>query len=186
MQKFLNRSQIAKRFSFVILILTSLILLIKPAMKLVYPIKYEKEIREISDYFGLDPYLVAGIISTESRFDEEAVSGKGAKGLMQIKDTTKKWCVENFEVPFFDNDAVLNISIGCTYFRYLMDKYDSNVTTSLAAYNAGEGNVSKWLKLENSKDYTLSKIPFHETENYVETVETRMKIYRFLYSKKAG
>ena len=43
MQKFLNRSQITKRFSFVILILTSLILLIKPAMKLVYPIKYENE-----------------------------------------------------------------------------------------------------------------------------------------------
>ena len=182
MTKNLNRSQIAKIFSFVILILTSIILLMKPALKCVYPIKYEAEIQEISNHLGLDPYLVAGIISTESGFDENAVSHKGAKGLMQIRDTTKNWCIEHLDILKYDHNAVQNISTGCTYFRYLLDKYDSNVTTALAAYNAGEGNVSKWLKYEASDDYTLSEIPFKETENYVEKVKVREKIYRFLYT----
>ncbi len=182
MLKISNRSQIAKIFSFVILILTSLILLLKPTLRIVYPIKYESEIKEISNRLGLDPYLVEGIISTESRFNDDALSHKGAKGLMQLRDTTKKWCMENLDVHPYDDDAVQNISIGCTYFKYLLDKYDSNVSTALAAYNAGEGNVSKWLKAENSGGFTLSEIPFRETENYVEKVEVREKIYRFLYS----
>lgn len=181
MLKILNRSQIAKIFSLVILVLTSLALLLKPTMRFIYPIKYEKEIREIANHFDLDAYLVAGIISTESGFEENALSYKGAKGLMQIKDKTKNWCIENLDVPQYSDSAVQNISIGCTYFKYLMNKYDSNVITALAAYNAGEGNVSKWLKLENSKNYVLSDIPFKETKNYVERVETRRKIYQFLY-----
>lgn len=166
----------------VLLVIISLLFVAKPIMRKAYTLKYEDIIITCSNEYNLDKYLVMGIISTESKFDENAVSHKGAKGLMQLKDETASWCIKQFNISTDCSADELNIRVGCSYIRYLIDKYNGNIETALAAYNAGEGNVAQWLEKQENKDgYILSSIPYKETEKYVKTVKKRMKIYKFLY-----
>ncbi len=162
--------------------LTAAFLLFKPCLRLFYPVKHIEIIEKYSGEYNLDKYTVMAVISTESKFDEDAISHKNAKGLMQLKDETALWCMEQFEIPSDGYDIhtpKLNIRIGCAYLNYLKDKFgDENL--ALASYNAGEGNVSKWLK-KSDRDSVLKSIPYEETENYVKTVNKRTKIYRYLY-----
>ncbi|MBE7053293.1 MAG: lytic transglycosylase domain-containing protein [Ruminococcaceae bacterium] len=170
----------------IVFILT--IFLYKPVMKMYYPLKHEVLIENISSKYNVDKYLVMGVISAESRFDINAKSHKGAKGLMQLTDSTAMWCNNNFNLNYKNIDlfsAETNIEIGCIYLEYLIDTYES-IETALAAYNAGPGNVNKWLKNENySKDgKTLDVIPYGETKDYVEKVTKRRNSYFELYGNK--
>ena len=76
-------------------------------------------------------------------------------------------------------DPETNIHIGCWYLRYLLDMYESNLPTALAAYNAGLGNVSKWLvNPEYSKDgENLDSVPYTETDGYVKKTLKYMEKY---------
>ncbi len=159
-----------------------------PVMRLAFPLKYRDEIMSSSAQYQLDPYLVMGVISAESRFAEDARSHKDAHGLMQLKEDTAKWCVEQFDIQA-DGDLyapATNIHIGCAYLRYLIDTFDGEEDTALAAYNAGQGNVRKWLSdpQYSADGRQLSAIPFPETEQYVKKVRARSDIYRDLYGKE--
>ncbi len=165
--------------SFVII----LSLTFKPVLKCFYPVKYMSEIEKFSQKYGIKKELVTAMISTESKFRKNAISHKNAKGLMQLKEETAKWCIEKYDID--ENDETLysprlNIETGCAYMRYLLDKFGGSTPLALAAYNAGEGNVSGWIKHQGEKKENL-EIPFKETKNYVKLVENREKIYRFLY-----
>lgn len=162
--------------------------LLKPAMKLLYPLSYEEEITAYSEEFELSEYLVMGIISSESNFNENAESHKSAKGLMQLKEETALWCVEHLKLDVRPEDIFLpeqNIYIGCAYLAYLEDLYGGNTATAIAAYNAGLGNVNEWLSDPRycDKHGNLTEIPFAETELYVKKVKKRAEIYRKLYGK---
>ena len=74
-------------------------------------------------------------------------------------------------------DAEKNISLSAAYLRYLLQKYEGDLRRATAAYNAGEGNVDKWL----AKDSGMENIPFSETEKYVRKVRLYRRIYRILY-----
>jgi len=103
----------------------------------------------------IDPKLVHSIIQVESGYDPNAVSRKGAMGLMQlIPDTAKRFGVEN---PF---DPTQNIHGGVSYLRYLLDMFKGDVTLSLAAYNAGENSVLRYGGVPD----------FRETQDYVRKV----------------
>ena len=166
----------------ILMVFTVALLLFRPIMKIAYPVKYINLIEKYSDEYNLDKYMVMAVISAESKFDKDAVSHKNAKGLMQLKEETALWCMEQFNIASDGADIrspELNINIGCAYLRYLTDKF-KKPDTALAAYNAGEGNVSKWL--EDSKDESkLNSIPFAETKRYVDTVNKRTHVYRYLY-----
>lgn len=182
----LNR-KIRKLIIFLLLVFIATIFLYKPAMKLYYPLKYDDTIETYSSKYNIDKYLVMGVISAESRFDKDAQSHKGAKGLMQLTESTANWCISHFGININEKDlhsVQLNIEIGCVYLEYLIDTY-SNIETALAAYNAGPGNVNKWLKnKEYSEDgTTLHSIPFKETKQYVENVIKRREIYYKLYKQ---
>ena len=161
--------------------------LYKPALKMYYPLKYHSYIETYCAKYNVDEYLVMGVISAESGFNEDAKSHKGAVGLMQITNPTAKWCIEHFALDIDEkniNDPKSNIEIGCAYLEYLIDTY-SNTKTALAAYNAGPGNVNKWLK---NPDYSpdgasIENIPFNETEKYVEKVFKRRTVYYDIYEK---
>lgn len=136
---------------------------------------------------GLEESLVYAVMFVESRFDENAVSSKEARGLMQISATTGKWGADVLNIENFTEeslfDAETNIKIGCWYLAVLFKQYENNQDTMIAAYNAGSGNVSKWLGDENysSDGINLYKIPFGETEKYVRKVNIVKKIYEFIY-----
>jgi len=155
-------------------------------LKTLYPLKYEDTIEECSTRYGLDKYLVMGVISAESRFSEEAVSNKNAKGLMQLKDETALWCSEKYGIVGDITDSKVNIEIGCAYIKYLLDLFNGSKQNALAAYNAGQGNVLKWLddKRYSTDGKSLDKIPYGETREYVKRVERRSKIYKNIYDGK--
>lgn len=182
-----------KKIIKILIVIAFLIAITEPArdsvLKLFYPDEYSFYIHKYSKEYHLDEYLVKGVISVESNFNSQAVSKKNAKGLMQITEETAKWCIETFDI-----DATLetytqpeeNIEIGCAYLHYLFERFDGDKTNTLASYNAGMGNVEKWLKDEkySSDGINLDEIPFPETKSYVEKVNKREKIYRDLYEEK--
>ncbi len=161
-------------------------LLAQPVLKLVFPLKYADAIEKNAARFNVDPFLVMGIISAESGFRADVSSHRNAKGLMQLKEDTAAWCVEQFGLSadaanLFDPET--NITIGCSYLEYLIDLFYGDVETALAAYNAGLGNVRKWLSDPSYSDdgKSLKQIPFSETANYVKTVARRRAVYQNLY-----
>lgn len=176
-------------FFYIILALvlsTVITLCLNPVIRLVYPLEYEGIIEENAKINQLDVFLVMGVISAESGFDKTAKSHKDARGLMQITDDTASWCKENLDADIPDGELDnpgTNIAIGCAYLKYLTERYKGNVETAIAAYNAGPGNVDGWLGDKRYSDgkSTLTNIPFHETEMYVEKVLKRAKIYKKLY-----
>ena len=167
--------------------------LIMYILKLCYPIKYMENIINANqqDKTNIDPYLILSIIKTESGFNEKAVSGKNAKGLMQIKDeTAKDVAKDNQNTTSFNydlHDVDTNIKLGILYFDSLIKKYNGNYYLAICAYNAGMGNVDKWLNenivsnnLSNAKD---NNIPFKETKKYLVKVVKTYKMYKILYNK---
>ena len=159
---------------------------ITPILKAVCPLSHREEIEKASKEYGISETLIMGIISTESNFDTTAQSHKNAYGLMQLKEETALWCIENLSLDIAEEDIKEpgpNIIIGCAYMQYLTELYDGNVETAIAAYNAGLGNVNKWLADKRYSDggTELKEIPFPETKAYVEKVGKRQEIYRRLY-----
>jgi soluble lytic murein transglycosylase len=158
--------------------------------KKIYPIKYREYIIKYSRQYNLDPLLVASIIRVESKFYRYAESHKGARGLMQISVKTGRWAANKIKITGYTDEQLydpnINILIGCWYLNNLKEQFNNNLSTVLAAYNGGSGNVTKWLADERySKDgENLDYIPFKETREYVSKVLNSYKIYRFLYNAK--
>lgn len=154
-----------------------------------YPIGYKSVILEYSKEYNLDPYLVASIINVESKFDKDAISQKDARGLMQISPSTGKWASEVLELKNYKEDILFdpetNIRIGTWFLSTLFKEFDGNLDLVLAAYNAGSGNVNKWLNDEKYTDEknNLTIIPFKETEDYLVRVNKSYKIYSTVYKK---
>jgi len=150
-----------------------------------FPVKYYDIIEEYSAKYGLSPQLVCAMIWAESGFEPEAKSNKDASGLMQVIKQTADWAEEEIGIENYDYSRIsepeMNIQIGCWYMGRLITQYGGNVDTALAAYNAGSGNVAKWLGEETEKGgNSLSSIPFSETRVYVERVHMYEKIYALL------
>ena len=149
-----------------------------------YPILYKEEINKYSQEQGVDKALIFAIAKTESGFNENAKSSAGAVGIMQIKPETANF-VCSFSGEVFDEqklfDSDYNIKLGTAYFKYLLNKF-GDTETALAAYNAGEGNVLKWLQNESYSDdgKTLKNIPFAETREYAQKVLKNYKVYKIL------
>lgn len=151
-----------------------------------YPIKYEYFVEKYSQEYNLDKYLVYGVIRTESRFDKFAVSSADAKGLMQLTDETGRDCAKKVGISRYDENALfdpeINIQLGCYYLSNLIKIYNDK-DVAIAAYNAGPGNVDKWLldKAYTDGNGNLTEIPFSETKSYVKKVNEATAMYKSLY-----
>ena len=150
----------------------------------IFPIKHENTIKRYCEEYGVNPPLVYALIKAESNFRENAQSHAGAKGLMQITDGTFEYCLKSLGVPdvnIFNTQA--NIQCGIWYLSYLLDKYGGNTENAIAAYNAGETNVDRWLNdSKYSKDSkNLLDIPFGETKRHVGKIQRYVKIYEHIY-----
>lgn len=158
--------------------------------KRTYALVYAQEIKQNADEFALSRYLVAAVIHCESGNDKDARSRRGALGLMQIMPETGAWIAEQIGVENYAEamllDPASNIRFGCWYLKYLSGRYDDS-TKVLAAYNAGPGNVQKWLQNpEYASEGKLMNIPFPETKNYVEKVGYACQKYEELYAEELG
>jgi soluble lytic murein transglycosylase len=127
------------------------------------PTRYDQLIKEISQRHNIDPALVKAVIKTESDFDPQAVSKKGARGLMQLMPETLKDL--NVYNPFHPRD---NINGGVKFLKQLLKRFDNNLTLSLAAYNAGPTVVEKYEAIP----------PYKETQGYVKKVLNYFDRYR--------
>ena len=143
------------------------------------------EIKQAADLYKVDEVLIASVINAESGYKPNAISNKGAVGLMQIMPSTAEWVGEKLDIAI--NEEILknpktNIFIGTYYLKYLLDKF-GDMKTALIAYNAGEGNVISWL---NDNKYSaminnrtvLTSCPFKTTNRYVEKVLNGLNFYK--------
>ena len=116
---------------------------------------YGQLIHEKSQKYGVDPALVAAVIEQESRFKPRAKSQVGARGLMQLMPRTGRWMgADNLY------DPEQNIDAGVKYIKYLNRRFNGDLKKTIAAYNAGEGNVQRYQGVP----------PFRETRQYVTKV----------------
>jgi soluble lytic murein transglycosylase len=155
------------------------------------PLKHEDIIRQQSRDKGLDPALVAAMIFAESKFRDQT-SPTGAKGLMQIQPETARFIARRsggtaFQIQDLGTPQI-NIQYGTYYLRYLLDRYDGNVVLAVAAYNAGETNVSHWIEDSGrrGKAFRINNIPFPETRAYVKRVQKAERDYRREYHSELG
>lgn len=155
-------------------------------MKSMYPIRYSDYVAKASYEYDVDPGLIYGIIKTESGFNEAAESRVGAVGLMQIMPDTFKWLQTHIDDDYIDmdnlSDPETNIMYGTYFMSYLLNKYASE-KEAICAYNAGMGNVDKWLKDTNysTDGKTLYYIPYTESREYVQRVLANRNMYNKLY-----
>jgi len=156
--------------------------------RLLYPIYYEETIRQEAAVHGIDPMMVAAVIRVESKFKEENVSHVGAIGLMQLMPNTAQWVAKESGIPYKGvedlSDPVTNIKMGTWYLAWLSKEFKGNWVTAIAAYNAGQGRVSKWLYQEHSWDgrlETADQITVGETRHYVQRVFYSYDKYKRLY-----
>lgn len=122
--------------------------------------KFDRIIKAAARRHGVEFPLLKAIIQAESSFNPQAVSKKGARGLMQIMP--QNYTALNIKDPF---DPQQNIMGGTRYFRELYDRYNGKLALTLSAYNAGPTAVDRYQRIP----------PFPETERYVEKV---MRYYR--------
>jgi soluble lytic murein transglycosylase len=173
------------------------VLLLRPLFKsavhdlTALPLRHQAAIRAQAHDKGLDPSLIAGVIYAESKFSD-STSAAGALGLMQLMPETAHFIAQRsggtaFTTADLSTPAV-NIAYGSWYLRWLLDRYDEDEVLALAAYNAGMGNVDRWVAEARTRGERLdaADIPFPETRAYVERVLDARRAYRRTYADELG
>lgn len=151
-----------------------------------YPREYSTYVEKAASDYNLEPSLIYAVIRTESGFDPDAQSGAGACGIMQMMPSSFEWLMEKRgESGLYTTEDLFNpeicIDYGSYLLRYFYDYYGTE-RSAVAAYNAGFV-VGEWLE---NPDYSadgenLDVIPYPETSNYVDKVESAKEMYIKLY-----
>lgn len=137
----------------------------RPAAAALAAKPFAREIDSAARSVNLDPALLHAIIHVESRHQAQAVSPKGAMGLMQVMPDTGA----RFGVPRPDKSVEANLKAGSLYLRALMQQFDGRLDLVLAAYNAGEGAVLR---------HAMAIPPYEETRRYVPAVLGKYEEWR--------
>ena len=140
--------------------------------------------------------MVHGIMRQESQFDRQAVSSAGARGMMQLMPGTAREQASKLGLPYvpgnLTSDPLYNINIGSSYFQRMLSNYGGSYPLAVAAYNAGPGNVNKWLRANGdprtgSVDWLrwLEQIPYTETKGYVQRVLENAVVYDLMNPQRS-
>ena len=157
--------------------------------KNLFPLKYSEYVYKYSEEFNIDPLLIFAFIKAESNFNEKVVSKSNAKGLMQLIESTAKETAKDTKIEFKENETLFNpeenIYLGIKYFDKLLSYYNENYSLAVCAYNAGIGNVDKWIETQiiKSDGSDIEKVPFKETNMYIRKILRNYKIYKELYQE---
>ena len=155
---------------------------------LLFPKAFSRDVKKASDKFNINRSLIYGIMRRESMFNPNASSWAGAKGLMQVTIPTAKFIAKKYRLKLDKekneqiNDIIFNpynnINIGTANLDFLDDLFNKNIILGISAYNAGPGNVDKWLNGKKVPALNwIENIPFKETRIYIRKVLMYMIIY---------
>lgn len=151
----------------------------------------------VPDEHRLNWTMIHAIARQESQFDKAAISRAGARGLMQLMPGTAKETAGRIGLSYnlggLTSDTSYNIQLGSTYFRRMLDYYDGSYPLAVAAYNAGPGNVNKWLRTNGDPRLPgtdilrwIEEIPIYETKNYVQRVLENAVVYDAIKAGENG
>jgi soluble lytic murein transglycosylase len=140
--------------------------------------------------------MVHAITRQESQFDRQATSHAGARGLMQLMPATARETAgkigESYNLSSLTADPLYNIRLGSTYFRSMLNYFGGSYPLAVAAYNAGPGNVNKWLRANGDPRTSgvdmvdwIEAIPIFETRNYVQRVLENAVVYDAINPERA-
>lgn len=150
-------------------------------------LQYRESIASAAKDYDLDPYLIAGVIQTESGFNPN-LGNQYACGLMGVsnvgcEEMNLRGMVDPTEYPpenIMDPDV--NIRYGSAILRMFLDEYEGNLTTALAAYNAGPANAQRWVQAAGSTEIE-GVIDIYETREYIKRVPQNMEKLRADYPR---
>jgi soluble lytic murein transglycosylase len=148
---------------------------------------FETQVRPAAQEQALDDAWVYGLMRQESRFITQAKSSVGASGLMQLMPATAKWVAKQIGLKDYDhrrvNDPNINLLLGTSYMRMVLESLHQHPVLASAAYNAGPGRARRWCAdtpLEGA--IYAETIPFDETRDYVKKVMSNAVYYSVLFT----
>jgi soluble lytic murein transglycosylase len=147
-----------------------------------FPMPFRAEVLATAREIGLDPAFMYGLIRQESRFILDARSGVGASGLMQVMPATARWTARKIGMDDFKaemiNDRDVNLRIGASYLRLVLDDFGGSQAMAAAAYNAGPNRPRRWREGPVLEPAAWAEtIPFTETRDYVKKVLSNAVYY---------
>ena len=165
----------------IILIILVVICINKLMIKTLYKKEYSEYVSKYSQKYDVDENLIYALIKAESNFEEDAISNKNAQGLMQLMPSTAEDIAKKNRIELTEDNILepeININLGTKYISTLLEKYEC-IEIALAAYNAGSGNVDKWIDNGTIQPdgSDIENIPFKETNMYVRKIMRDYKIY---------
>lgn len=148
---------------------------------------YDTQVRPAAREQSLDDAWVYGLMRQESRFITNAKSSVGASGLMQLMPATAKWVAKKIGIKDYDHrrvtDTDINVLLGTSYMRMVMEDLDNHPVLASAAYNAGPGRARRWRADQPLEGAIYAEtIPFSETRDYVKKVMCNAVYYSVLFN----
>ena len=154
-----------------------------------YPTPFKEAIVRAAQEAQLEPALVMGLIRQESRFMGEARSHVGASGLMQIMPATARWTAKKVGMDFKPESITqreVNLRLGTTYLKLVMDDFNGSAAMAAAAYNAGPARPRRWREGPvMDVPAWAENIPFQETRDYVKAVLANASVYTALLDQRS-
>jgi soluble lytic murein transglycosylase len=147
-----------------------------------FPMPFRAEVLAQAREIGLDPAFMYGLIRQESRFILDARSGVGASGLMQVMPATAKWTARKIGMSDFKpemiNERDVNLRIGASYLKFVLEDFNGSQALAAAAYNAGPNRPRRWREGPVMETAAWAEnIPFTETRDYVKKVLSNAVVY---------
>ncbi len=157
-----------------------------PMTRALYPLAYPEDVKSAAETNRLPSGLIAGIMREESLFLEDVRSHAGAIGLMQLMPGTARLVARQTGFSLVQGDLTtphINIRLGSHYLKSMLDLFGEEAALAVMAYNAGPGNVSRWLRSYGNLplDEFIENIPLSETRGYVKRVLRSAYIYGYLW-----
>jgi peptidoglycan lytic transglycosylase len=155
--------------------------------ELLFPLPYRADLERYARAQRIDPFLLAGLIRQESEFDPRALSRANAYGLTQVRPGTGRQFARKAGIRRFTNNSLfqpaINLNIGASVLRSMLDQHGGKVEETLAAYNAGPNRAADWIAWNTYREPAefVESIPFTETRDYVQAVLRNADLYRRLY-----
>ncbi|MDR2709336.1 MAG: lytic transglycosylase domain-containing protein [Elusimicrobiota bacterium] len=175
-------------FAGVIFFIALAIIYVHEKTGIFYKIVYTDIVDHYAKVSNVDPLLIGAMVRKESSVNSEAVSRKGAIGLMQLMPPTAKELAQDLKIRNWSDEKLknpeANVMLGTYYLQKLLKRYDNDLIMALGAYNAGIGNIDVVRFLKSGQEVEISDLPFKETRDYVRSILFTYRIYKFMDSIK--